>query len=446
MTDVSAALQPALRRLARRVTIGLFLDIWPVWATGGLLAAGVATVVCRLHVPGASPYLPWLWLAPMAAAVPGLIVCAARSYRPEEIAAVADALGGGHGMLLTLVERGGDDWRDSPLARRALGFPLPRLRAARRLAAVVPAALFLGLALWLPQRVPAEGMPAALADDIAADLTATMVELKQQELITPEEEQRLEEEIARIRQGAERRVDTSSWEAADSLREQVVAGLSAKHEALKWADESLDRYAAVTAEAAATGTPPSAAQSAELTKALERLAKSGMLAGAPPELQRLAAGGRLPADPAELRALTAELARHLGEMQGRFGDLARLGRGFGRFDPTEFPLEFGKSEDGDGRPGRGGINRGRGDAELTYGRETLPFDRFKSQALPPGAARSPDDWTPVMTLPGAPLESARVSGETAARQYAAAAGQAAWRRSLAPRHQSAVRKYFDKQR
>jgi hypothetical protein len=100
--------------------------------------------------------------------------------------------------------------------------------------------------------------------------------------------------------------------------------------------------------------------------------------------------------------------------------------------------------DGDGQPGRGGINRGRGDADLTWGQETKPFDRFKSKPLPPGAARSPDDWAPVVTLPGAPQESPTASAQAAAREYSAAAGQTAWRRSLAPRHQSAVKKYFAK--
>jgi hypothetical protein len=37
-----------------------------------------------------------------------------------------------------------------------------------------------------------------------------------------------------------------------------------------------------------------------------------------------------------------------------------------------------------------------------------------------------------------------VSAQGAARDYAAAAGQAAWRRSLAPRHQTAGKKYFAK--
>jgi anti-sigma factor RsiW len=64
--------------------------------------------------------------------------------------------------------------------------------------------------------------------------------------------------------------------------------------------------------------------------------------------------------------------------------------------------------------------------------------------LPPGAPRSPDDWAPVVVLPGSPQEAAVLSAQAAARQYAAGAGQSAWRRSLAPRHQSAVKKYFDK--
>jgi hypothetical protein len=50
----------------------------------------------------------------------------------------------------------------------------------------------------------------------------------------------------------------------------------------------------------------------------------------------------------------------------------------------------------------------------------------------------------VVVLPGAPQESPTASVPAEARQYAAAAGQTAWRRSLAPRHQSAVKKYFEK--
>jgi hypothetical protein len=443
MHTMPESVQPALRRLARRLALGLFLDIWPAWAVGGLLAAALVALVCRLSVPAASPALPWLWLTPVLALLPAIIIYVRRAYRPAEVVAVADWLNGGQGTLLALLETNDASWSNSALAERASTFTLPRLRPWRRLAALPPALVFMATALWIPQRMPRE-TNAILAEEIAGNLTATVNELKQQQLITPEEEKTLEEEIERIRKSAEERVDASSWEAADSLRDKLAADVAGKQDAIKWAEETLARYAAA-AEGGPGADDAAAAPGAELMKALEQLAKRGMLAGASDELQRLAAGGKLPANAASLRNLMASLAKHLADANGRMAGVGKLGKAAGRFDPSQFPLESGESGvDGDGNPGRGGINRGRGDAELTWGKESLPLDRFKSHALPPGAARSPDDWAPVVELPGAPRESPAASVASAARQYTAAAGQRAWRRSLAPRHQSAVKKYFDK--
>ena len=90
--------------------------------------------------------------------------------------------------------------------------------------------------------------------------------------------------------------------------------------------------------------------------------------------------------------------------------------------------------DGDGEPGTGGVNRGRADAPLTWGKESLPVDRFKPTPLPPGAARSPDDWAPLVELPGspdeAPVSSAPAIGAAICRvsrpvRVAAGAGAAA---------------------
>ena len=444
MDTIPESVTPALRRHARRLTIGLFLDIFPVWAVGGLLVAGIVALVCRLFVPAAAPILHWLWLAPLVTILPAVFLCMRRSYRPAEVVAVADWLNGGHGTLLALHETHDTSWSGSALAARAATFTLPRLRPWRRLAAVPPALAFMAGALWIPQRLP-RPTNTLVAEEIAGNLTATVSELKQQQLITPEEEKKLEEEIERIRRSAEERVDASSWEAADSLRDKLAADVAEKQDAIKWAEQTLARVAAAAGAGSST-EGQTAEPSAELMKALERLAERGLLAGAPQELQQLAAGGTLPKDAASLQKLMASLAKHLGDAKGRVAGVGKLAKaGGGRFDPSEFPLDSGESSaDGDGKPGRGGINRGRGDADLTWGKETAPFDRFKSNALPPGAARSPDDWTPVVEVPGAPRESPVASASSAARQYSAVAGQSAWRRSLAPRHQSAVRKYFDK--
>lgn len=345
-------------------------------------------------------------------------------------------------MLLTLHETNDPAWTGSPLLEKASTFALPRLRPWRRLAALVPAALLLATAVLLPQRVPAHGST-ALADDVVADLTATVSELKQQSLMTKDEEKKLEDEIERLRRSAKDRVDSSSWEAADTLREKIAAGLSEKQDALKWAADSAARYAAAAQAGVPAAGSPSEVASVELMKALEKLAQSGLLAGAPADVLSVVKSGKLPADSASLRQLTASLSKYLAETNTRVGDLARMGREFGRFDPSEFPLEASSAEDGS-IPGRGGIDRGRADAPLTWGKESLPFDRFKADALPPGAPRSPDDWAPLVELPGAPQESARPGANSIARQYAAAAGQTAWRRTLAPRHQSAVKEYFEK--
>jgi hypothetical protein len=442
MNELPVSVRPAVRRLARRLAIGLFLDVWPAWAVASLVGAGIVALICRAFVPAAAPSLRWLWLAPLLSIIPALVICIRRAYRPADVVALADSLSGGHGLWLALLDTRDPAWAASPVAERGAAFPLPELRLKRTLAVLLPALMFLVTALWLPQRMPRD-TSTRLADDMADKLEATLAELKEQDLITPTEENTLDEEIERLRQSARERVDASSWEAADALRESMAANVGEKQNAAKWAEESLSRYMA----AASSGRPDAAAMAeahaAELTKALEKLAQSGMLATAPANVQELLKSGKFPLDEAAQRELMASLAKALAASKGKFTGLGKLGKEFGRFDPAEFPLDATMSAEG-GIPGQGDVTRGRADAELTWGKETAPFDRFKEKALPPGAARSPDDWTPVVEAFGAPQESPQMSASSAARQYGAVAGQTAWRRTLAPRHRSAVKKYFEK--
>ena len=427
------SLRQSLRPLSRRLAAGLVLEIWPAWAVGGLLLAGLIALACRLFVPAAAPYLHLLWLVPIAASIPALVLCWRRRYREADLVAIADWLGGGRGLLLALHERADDRWTASPMAAASLQAPLPRLRP-QRLAALVPAAAFLAAALWVPQRIPvhASGL---LASDLAAELEATVAELKADELITEEEEKKLAEKIEAIRRAAETRVDAGAWEAADALRERMAAAAAEKQDAATWAEDAMSRYASAVNTSSA-GNTSAASAATELSEALQKLAAAGLLDDASEELKAVLRGGKLPSDQASLEALQQSLAMCLGTKGGPGG---RGARAFGRFDPAEFPLD--KPEDS-GAPGSGGGTRGRADAALTHGPQTRPHDRFKAQPLPPGAARSPDDWAPVAALPGTPEADPTLSSRSRARQYDATSGQAAWRRTLAPRHQSAVKKYF----
>jgi len=446
MQELPVSVRRALHRLTRRLAIGLFLEVWPAWAVGSLLLAGTVVLIARLFLPHLTSIVPWFWLAPVVAAIPALFVCARRMYRPAHVLAIADALAGGDGLLLALSERPDSAWTGAAALARVATLPLPRVRPWRQLRLIPPSLAFLAIALLVPQRVTPVGAQNAIASHVVADVTAGVAAMKKEQLITPEEEKKLEQEIERIRRGAAKRVDASSWEAADAMQERVAASLATKQDAVKWAQQSLARYGAAAQAGAnsSSGTTSSmAADAAELTKALSRLAEAGMLNGAPSELADLAAGrGSLPTDSATLAKLQAALGRFLDERAGRLAAAMATAKG-GRFDASEFATSSDTSPDGDGDPGRGGVNRGRADADLTWGRETQPFDRFKAQALPPGSVRSPDDWAPIAVLPGAPGGGAETSRSVAPRSYAAGAGQEAWRRTLAPRHQSAVKKYFD---
>ena len=87
MKDLPASVRPILRRLKRRVGLGLFLEIWPRWAIGSFLIAGTVALICRMFFSGAASFLPWLWIAPVLSTIPVIFQCVRRAYRPAEIVA-----------------------------------------------------------------------------------------------------------------------------------------------------------------------------------------------------------------------------------------------------------------------------------------------------------------------------------------------------------------------
>jgi hypothetical protein len=96
-----------------------------------------------------------------------------------------------------------------------------------------------------------------------------------------------------------------------------------------------------------------------------------------------------------------------------------------------------------GRPGRGGINRGRGDAALQFAGQTEgDTGAFQAQKLPRGRV-PPKDWHLVGVTQASP-EAAPVRDSTAGSAGATGSGRAAFRRRLAPHHREVVRRFFTK--
>jgi hypothetical protein len=138
-----------------------------------------------------------------------------------------------------------------------------------------------------------------------------------------------------------------------------------------------------------------------------------------------------------------------GQGQGK-GQGQGQGQGEGQGQGGGAGQEGGNSsgQGGNGAPGSGGISRGRGDAALTWknGGELLP-DQYKRNQLP--GARTPDmEHSQVVGVTlGAPGEGAAPVGPatSSGALSGAAAGAASTRKEvILPRHQQAVKKYFER--
>ncbi len=98
--------------------------------------------------------------------------------------------------------------------------------------------------------------------------------------------------------------------------------------------------------------------------------------------------------------------------------------------------------DGDGLPGRGGISRGRADAELIWGEETPGREEdFEAQMLREARYSDPENSQIVGVGATAPEVEARPEAAGSA-DVGASTGSAAWRRRLSPHHRRAVGSFF----
>jgi hypothetical protein len=95
-----------------------------------------------------------------------------------------------------------------------------------------------------------------------------------------------------------------------------------------------------------------------------------------------------------------------------------------------------------GRPGRGGVSRGRADAALEFSGETPGrTDAFEARELP-GAERNDVESTALVGVGGAaPTVDPRADGAGLV-ETRASAGQSAFKRRVAPRHRDAVQGFF----
>ena len=203
----------------------------------------------------------------------------------------------------------------------------------------------------------------------------------------------------------------------------------------------------------------------DVEEAIEQLAKKGASSaeigpGKPgsgkkslkDQLQSLMKDGkaRLPSDPTERQELLDQLKEELEKEKQKLSELRKKckacsqckGKCEGECEGDGLSDQPGPNKDD--KPGRGGVTRGRGDAEMSYGDEANKNGvKFKETILPPGFADKPKDEIAGVQLIAPNEEPATAAAKGAQRAIDPSSGNATWNRKLSPKHRNVVRKFFD---
>ena len=461
-------------RHLRRLHLGQFLQRAAEWLGGFLFIFGTAVLLTKVLFPGLWPHVLWIAVGAVPAAVVAWILSRRGRFNRQESVAMLDRSLGAGGLLMTLSESPHAEWESRlPQVERLWRDSLPRIRPGRFAGYVGLPLLFAVGVCFLPVREitanPVE--PKTVARQAAEELQQMLELLEETDVLDEEQKQELEEEIARLTEEADESPLTSErWETVDALEQRMRLKLE-ESAALA---ENAAASAALLAEAATGNLDQLSAERLEqleqdLLETLQNMRETGALNGAPQslrdQLERLSKNGRfqnLPRDAAarsdmlnslqqfleqEQRKLAEARSKCQGACEGE-GKCSRCGGacngGLCGNCLGERNGQGSSSIDGDGSPGRGGINRGRGDADLTWGDESdEQGSKFKETVLPPGFQEDPKDEVRGVSLAPPDEEPADSAPRTVERDIEPASGRETWDRRLRPRHRDVVRKFFD---
>lgn len=454
-----------IRRFQGRLWRTLALRDGLRFAVAWLLVWGCTVVVLRAAFLVDRTLLLWGAVGLLVAAVAGALVAVVRTPHARVARAVLDGRARLGGLLMAAGDVDVGRWAPTcdsiPLAE-------VRWRPGRLGLLLAGSSAFLAAALLAPDRYLPPRSPSALrVDEQIGRLAEKIRVLEQEPVVPPERARALERDVERAGREALGRDPAKTLEAIDHL------------------EQSLAKAAVEAAEAAVQQTE-AASRAQELAEGLEKaqgLADAKMLGAAMKQLaqmvdQAAADNGALSEslsqelkDACQQGALTeaelAELGRALGEckecqrakivklIRARLIDPDMLIRcdEAGECDAATICEGLCRGKDAarlavpSGRPGRGGITRGRADAAMTWSAEAEKGDAtFKEKVLSPAALSIGNSrlagvsvGDPTAARPGGPsargaLGSARAGGGEAAAQI------------ILPEHEKTVRRYFEREK
>ena len=451
----------ASRRLAREINLGWWLAAWLPTAFCLVAFGMIAVLAARWAMPAA---VPWAWggigLSIVAA---GLAAWWRSRLRFESDASARVRLEDAYGLKtrLSAAAAGVGSWPTRPERPRD-GWPV--VWQWRRPLALVA---FTAAMLLAAARVPIADADAVRRHTIEKPTDARVVEswmqqLQEEKLVDEKSVEAVDRKIAELMERPkETWYEHASLEAAGALKEQTAADLRdlagnlAKAEqaaaALRALAESLpmearERLAREFAAAALALEAGSFKPAGELAELLRDLRPADLARLTPEQWQALKA--RLAANRAALReALAACDGFDLGDVEGWCEECSGS-KPCGECEGCKAGKACSKRCSTCGRcarPGRGGIDRGRGDAELTFGEQNdLGTKRTEKLNQTLDAARAAPDEVLAVVDGEHEVDTKAFSGPKAGGAVVGEGdgGSAVQVNTLLPAEQETVRRFF----
>ncbi len=438
-----------------------------VWGAAAILLAALSDIDRAVLLWGA------IGLAPMAVAA--IVLAWAKIPSESAIRALLDDRARCGGLLMAAGAGEIGQWSDriGELREPSLHFD-----GGRTMLCLVAAVSFVLVSFLVPQRyiTVQAANPLEIGEEI--DRIAEKIEtLAEEEIFDEEKAETILEKLRQAREEASGQDPVKTWEMLDHIEaaadnaaaEATESALQqteqlAKAETLAQAINSVsgelpaDLLAEAMADMAKLASDAALDQAAlrdgdlasKLSKELAEALKNGTLS--PEQLEALrralqASKGGLASGIARLSRAqlidpnSLRKCKMLGECKGGAIDPNALG------DLLAFCAEGGNAAEGllamCNSPGRGGINRGRGDAPMTWAQESDAHGaKFKEQMLPPNAILSDSRFMGIST--GSHDTTGQADTSPGALSKAGAGSGSAHAQTVLPRHRHAVRRYFDR--
>jgi hypothetical protein len=459
-TSAAPAQEISIRRFIRRVGFLIGLRYSLLLITGWGFASGVA--VLALRAAAGRLGIHWSWI--VTGVIPCVIIATVMTFRrlPDRSAvrAMLDSRNSCGGLLMASEHSELGDWQSR---LPAIVEPRIRWRSRRALALAFGALVFVSFSLLVPDhRGLASDKPLDIAKQIE-DISSDIDVLKKEEIIDVTQAESLEEKLESISADAKGEDPAKTWEALDHLQDSVAKTAKEAAEKMAQANERLGEAQALS-EALAEGA--AGMDSKLVTEAMKEL-QSQMKAAADNrgnaptisnELAKALKSGSLSKE--QLKQIAEALKQQKLEASKRLGKL----RESGMIDPqtlrqcekagqcdssglAKFLKDNAATESVSemmGSWGKGGVDRGRGDAPMTWGDKSSDRGaKFKEQVLPSSLSGLKDSQL-IGRSTGAPEVEKNGRQGSGALRDASAGGGSAYTQTILPRHRGAVNRYFER--